>query len=115
MKALHLSSPQLPLRKKTLQRHPSSNLIINYLSQCNIPVLVFQLKMSCCIAKISPSLRKPQSDSSGSSDSDSDSDLIGPPLPPQYSDEHMKQGDTCSDDDEEEEASDAEDDVSLIM
>lgn len=71
--------------------------------------------MSCCIAKISPSLRKPQSDSSGSSDSDSDSDLIGPPLPPQYSDEHMKQGDTSSDDDEEEEASDAEDDVSLIM
>lgn len=70
--------------------------------------------MSCWIANISPSLRKPQSDSS-SSDSDSDSDLIGPPLPPQFSDEHMK-GDTGSeDDDEEEEASDAEDDVSLIM
>lgn len=69
--------------------------------------------MSCCIANISHSLRKPQSDS-GSSDSDSDSDLIGPPLPPQHSDEHMK-GDTDSEDDEEEEASDAEDDVSLIM
>lgn len=61
-----------------------------------------------------PPVRKPQSDSSGSSDSDSDSDLIGPP-PPQYSDEHMKQGDTGSDDDEEEEASDADEDVSLIM
>lgn len=70
--------------------------------------------MSCGIADISPSLRKPQSDSSGSSDSDSDSDLIGPPLPPQCSDEHMKQGDTGSDDDEDEEASDVEEDVSLI-
>lgn len=74
--------------------------------------------MNCCIDDISPSVRKPQSDSSGSSDSDSDSDLIGPPLPPPYSDEHMKQGDTGSDDDdddEEEEDSDAEDDVSLII
>lgn len=69
--------------------------------------------MSCWIANISHFLRKPQSDSS-SSDSDSDSDLIGPPLPPQYSDEHMK-GDSGSEDDEEAEASDAEDDVSLIM
>lgn len=66
--------------------------------------------MSCSVANISPCLRKPQSDSS---DSDSDSDLIGPPLPPQYSDEHM-QGDTGSDDDEEEEDSDVEEDVSLM-
>lgn len=71
--------------------------------------------MSCRVANISPCPRKPQSDSSGSSDSDSDSDLVGPPLPRQYSDEHMKQGDTGSDDDEEEDASDAEEDVSLIV
>ncbi|CAF99231.1 unnamed protein product, partial [Tetraodon nigroviridis] len=71
---------------------------------------VFQLQMSCRVANISPCPRKPQSDSSGSSDSDSDSDLVGPPLPRQYSDEHMKQGDTGSDDDEEEDASDAEED-----
>lgn len=39
--------------------------------------------------------------------------MIGPLVPPQYPDEHMKQGDTGSDDDDddEEEASDAEDDV----
>lgn len=70
--------------------------------------------MGFSITYISPSFRKPQSDSSGS-DSDSDSELIGPPLPLQYSDEHMKQGDTASEDDEEEEASESEDDVSLII
>lgn len=46
VKAPHLSSPQFPLRKKPLQPRPSSNLMFNYLSKCDVPVLVFQLK-SC--------------------------------------------------------------------
>lgn len=64
--------------------------------------------------------RKQESESSSDSESDSDSDLIGPPLPPQHTedkdDEHTRlprpQGQTGSDeeDDDEEEAQDDDDD-----
>lgn len=65
--------------------------------------------------------RKQESESSSDSESDSDSDLIGPPLPPQHTedkdDEHTRlprpQGQTGSDeeDDDEEEIQDDDDDV----